>query len=108
METAGDRLLRAVSALASPHRLRIVAALQADGRAYVSQLARDVGMSRPLLHLHLRKLEEAGLVRGRLEVSPEGRALNFFEVVPFELSLTPSTVADAARSLSVPFGKSET
>jgi predicted ArsR family transcriptional regulator len=44
--------------------LRIVAALTKDGRNYVSQLARELGISRPLLHLHLQKLEEAGaLVR---------------------------------------------
>ena len=56
-----------LAALANPHRLRIVAALTADGRNYVSQLAREVGISRPLLHLHLQKLEEAGLVTSKLE-----------------------------------------
>jgi len=53
---SGDRLLATLAALANPHRLRIVAALSANGRNYVSRLAREVGISRPLLHLHLHKL----------------------------------------------------
>ncbi|HEX4534735.1 MAG TPA: helix-turn-helix domain-containing protein, partial [Rhizomicrobium sp.] len=60
MASSGDQLLAILAALANPHRLRIVAALKTDGRNYVSQLAREVGISRPLLHLHLQKLQEAG------------------------------------------------
>ena len=96
----GDRLLRMLSALANPHRLQVVAALKVGGRAYVSQLARDLGISRPLLHLHLRKLEEAGLVTSELELSSEGKALNYFQVVPFEIALTPVAIAEAALSLT--------
>jgi len=51
-----------LAALANPHRMRIIGLLASDGRNYVSQLAREVGISRPLLHLHLTKLEDAGLV----------------------------------------------
>lgn len=98
----GDQLLASLAALDNPHRLRIVAALQEGGRNYVSQLARELGISRPLLHLHLQKLEDAGLVRSRMELSADGKALNFFEVKPFELSLTPEAVAAAVRSLTNP------
>jgi DNA-binding transcriptional ArsR family regulator len=97
----GDQLLAMLAALANPQRLRIVAALTANGRNYVSQLAREVGMSRPLLHLHLQKLQEAGLVASKLELSSDGKALNYFEVVDFNLALTPSTVVKAVRSLTV-------
>lgn len=97
---AGDRLLTQLNALASPHRLRIVATLIISGRQYVSQLARDVGMSRPLLHLHLQKLEEAGLVTSKLELSDDGKALNYFEVTDFEIKLTPAAVTHAVKSLS--------
>lgn len=100
MTCSGDRLLETLSALANPHRLRIVATLSTMGRTYVSQLAREIGISRPLLHLHLRKLEEAGLVTSRLEVSPDGKALNFFEVAPFAIELTPTAIAEAAPSLT--------
>ncbi|MDO9472063.1 MAG: winged helix-turn-helix domain-containing protein [Caulobacter sp.] len=97
---SGDRLLAMLAALASPHRLRIIAALQAGGRNYISQLARELGISRPLLHLHLQKLEEAGLVTSRLELSADGKALNYFEVSDFALSLTPTAIAVATRSLT--------
>jgi predicted transcriptional regulator len=95
----GDQLLVALAALANPHRMRVVAAL-AGGRNYVSQLAREIGISRPLLHLHLQKLEEAGLVTSKLELSQDGKALNYFEVTAFALHLTPATVADAAKTLT--------
>jgi DNA-binding transcriptional ArsR family regulator len=98
----GDRLLAVLGALANPHRLRIVAALTANGRNYVSQLAREVGISRPLLHLHLQKLEEAGLVTSKLELSSDGKALNFIEVADFNFGLTPSAIVDAAKSLTTP------
>ncbi len=95
----GDQLLATLAALASPHRMRVVAALARGGRNYVSQLAREIGISRPLLHLHLQKLEDAGLVTSKLELSQDGKALNYFEVAEFALCLTPETVADAAQTL---------
>jgi DNA-binding transcriptional ArsR family regulator len=98
----GDQLLAVLAALANPHRLRIIATLTAGGRNYVSALAREIGISRPLLHLHLQKLEEAGLVTSRLELSGDGKALNFFEVNPFSFELAPGAIADAAKSLSTP------
>jgi DNA-binding transcriptional ArsR family regulator len=96
----GDQLLAMLAALASPHRLRIIAALQAGGRNYISQLARELGVSRPLLHLHLAKLEEAGLVTSQLELSANGKALNYFEVADFAFALTPAAIAEASRSLT--------
>ena len=96
----GDKLLAQVAALANPHRLRIIAALQANGRNYVSQLARELQIGRPLLHLHLQKLEEAGLVKSQLELSNDGKALNYFDVTDFGLRLDPAAIAEAAKSLS--------
>jgi predicted transcriptional regulator len=96
----GDHLLAVLSALANPHRLRVIAALATDGRNYVSQLAREIGISRPLLHLHLQKLEEAGLVTSRLELSSDGKALNYYEVSDFAFLLTPAAIAAAAQSLT--------
>ena len=95
---SGDEVLEALSALANPNRMRIIAAL-AEGRNYVSQLAREVGLSRPLLYMHLKKLEEAGLVSGSLELSEDGKAMKFFEVEEFEITLTPGLIAAAAATL---------
>ncbi len=91
-EWSGDELLRVMSALANPHRLQIVARL-ARGRHFVSGLAREIGMSRPLLHMHLQRLEAAGLVEGTLELSEDGRAMKYFAVVSFALTLTPERIA---------------
>jgi DNA-binding transcriptional ArsR family regulator len=106
---SGDELLRVLSALANPHRLRIIGTL-ASGRNYVSQLAREMGMSRPLLHMHLRRLEAAGLVSGTLVLSEEdGKAMRYFEVIPFTLNLTPERIAEAAQTLAEePDGNPET
>ena len=95
---SGDELLLKLSALASPHRLRIVAELK-RGRNYVSQLARVVGLSRPLLQMHLSKLEAAGLVSSRLELSEDGKAMKFYELAPFTLTLTPEAILDAVATL---------
>jgi predicted transcriptional regulator len=95
----GDALLRVLATLANPHRLRVVAAL-AEERNYVSALARDLGISRPLLQVHLRKLEAAGLISASVEVSADGKAMKFYEVAPFAVELTPETIAIAARTLT--------
>jgi predicted transcriptional regulator len=99
-EYSGDQLLAILVALANPHRLRIIEALQSGGRNYVSQLAREIGISRPLLHLHLQKLEGAGLVTSQLELSEDGKALNYFEVNSFNFLLTPMAITAAVKSLS--------
>ena len=96
----GDDLLAMLAALANPHRLRIIAALANGSRAYVSQLAREIGISRPLLHLHLQKLEAAGLVSSQLELSRDGKALNYFEATDFALTLTPAVIARGASTLT--------
>jgi predicted transcriptional regulator len=94
----GDELLQVLATLANPHRMRVVAAL-AQERNYVSRLARELGISRALLQVHLRKLEAAGLVSATIEVSQDGKAMKFYEVAPFAVQLTPETIMVAARSL---------
>jgi predicted transcriptional regulator len=95
----GDSLLRLLATLANPHRLRVVAALTQE-RNDVSRLARELGISRALLQVHLRKLEAAGLVSAAIEVSEDGKAMKFYEATPFAVHLTPRTIMVAARSLS--------
>jgi predicted transcriptional regulator len=87
-----------LAALSNAHRIRIVATL-ARGSVHVSQLAREIGLSRPLVHMHLQRLEAAGLVTGRLEISPDGKALRFYDVAPFAVQLTPDTIGAAAETL---------
>jgi DNA-binding transcriptional ArsR family regulator len=95
----GDDLVVMLAALANPLRLRIVAKL-AGGRDYVSHLAREIGVSRPLLHLHLQRLEAAGLIAGSLELSEDGKAMKFYEVTDFDLHLTAPALAEAVKTLT--------
>jgi hypothetical protein len=39
-------------------------------------------------------------VAGRHEVSPEGKALRYFEVTTFREELTPERIAEAVKSLT--------
>jgi predicted transcriptional regulator len=93
--TESDRLLLQIQALAHPARLWIVAYLADGRRAYVSQLAREAGISRPLMKMHLRKLEIAGLVGSSIDTAKSGKAANFYETAPFVLALDPQSIARA-------------
>jgi DNA-binding transcriptional ArsR family regulator len=97
-QLTGNQLLQVLATLASPHRLRVLAAL-ADERNYVSRLARDLGISRALLQVHLRKLEAAGLVSADMEISEDGKAMKFYQVRPFALNLSPEVIRVAAQTL---------
>jgi DNA-binding transcriptional ArsR family regulator len=100
LHPTGDELVEMLAALSNPLRLRIIATL-AGGRDYVSHLAREIGVSRPLLHMHLQRLEAVGLIAGSLELSDDGKAMKYYEVTDFALQLTPKTLADAARTLTI-------
>jgi DNA-binding transcriptional ArsR family regulator len=102
-----EELLALLAAIGHPFRLRVIAEL-AGGRVHVSELARRLGMSRPLLYMHLDKLEKAGLVTGHLELSDDGKALKYFELVPFELRVTPETVVSALAADGGPGGDTMT
>ena len=95
----GDELVAMLAAMANPTRLRIVAEL-AGGRDYVSHLARKIGISRPLLHMHLQRLEEVGLIVGSLELSDDGKAMKYFELTDFDIHLTAPVLVLAAITLT--------
>ena len=54
--TTEAEILAVLTALENPQRLRAVAALL-TGRLLVSELARRLGICRPLLYMHLDRLE---------------------------------------------------
>jgi ArsR family transcriptional regulator len=98
-KATGDQFLHRLSALANPQRLRILAALSRR-QAYVSELARELNISRPLLHMHLQRLESAGLIVGRHEVSAEGKALRYYTVADFQDELSPRRISEAVKTLT--------
>lgn len=91
-----EELIAELTAVAHPLRMRVIAELS-GGRVHVSELARRLGMSRPLLYMHLDKLEKAGLVTGHLELSDDGKAMKYFELAPFDLHVTAEVVVEALR-----------
>ena len=86
-----DELLALLGAIGHPQRLRVIAELT-GGRVHVSELARRLGLSRPLLYLHLERLERAGLVKGELELAESGRAMKYYELIDFDVRITPDVV----------------
>jgi predicted transcriptional regulator len=86
-----DELLALLGAIGHPQRLRVIAELT-GGRVHVSELARRLGLSRPLLYLHLERLERAGLVKGELELAESGRAMKYYELLDFDVRITPDVV----------------
>lgn len=96
-EESAVRLAERLAAIASPQRMRIIAELHAQP-LHVSELARRVEMSRALLYMHLRKLEDADFVASHLELGDDGKAVNIFESVPFSISINPDVIAAAVKS----------
>ncbi|WP_078381098.1 ArsR/SmtB family transcription factor [Sutcliffiella halmapala] len=96
----GDELLKLLEALSNPYRFKIIAALNEE-KQYVSQLARELGISRPLLYLHLHKLEAAGLIKGHHEISKTGKAMKFFELLPFSIPLDQNLISHAAATVTL-------
>jgi DNA-binding transcriptional ArsR family regulator len=83
--------------VANPLRLRVIAELS-GGRVHVSELARRLGISRPLLYMHLNRLQEAGIVTGNLELSEDGKAMKYFQLAPFELRLNADVIIAALQA----------
>ena len=66
-----------------------------QGRRYVSELARDAGLSRPLLYMHLQRLEAAGLVVGSFQARLMAWLAKCFAAAPSDFRLSLKQVAAA-------------
>ena len=95
----GDELLIFLEALSNPHRLRIIHGLS-SGKQYVSQLARELGISRPLLYLHLKKLEEANIVSSDMELLDSGKAAKYYTLNSFNLLLNEQLISQLISTLT--------
>jgi DNA-binding transcriptional ArsR family regulator len=94
MRGSEPELLVLLTAMGHPQRLRIIAELT-TGRVRVSALARRLGLSRPLLHLHIDRLRTVGLVSSHTERSDDGTTRHYVQLAPFELNLTAAAVRAA-------------
>ncbi len=87
--------------LSHPMRIKIIGIL-AKERQYVSELARMINISRPLLYMHLKKLEAAGIITGRHEISPSGKAIKYFELKSFDIHITPKLMMELSQAIPNP------
>lgn len=86
-----------LNALGNEHSLTIMAVL-AGGECYVSELAKIVGISRPLLYLHLKKLENAGLVESEIRHFEEPPyTKKFYKAKNFELVLSLNRIKEIVK-----------
>lgn len=87
-------------ALSHPARIKIIGIL-AEGRQYVSELARLVNISRPLLYMHLKKLETARLVTSAMEISESGKAMKYYALEDFELQVTKELLNELSQNIII-------
>lgn len=87
-------------ALSHPMRIKIIGILS-HNRRYVSELAKLVNMSRPLLYMHLKKLEDAALVEGTYEISGSGKTMKYYQLKTFDIRLTPDILAKISESIAI-------
>jgi DNA-binding transcriptional ArsR family regulator len=74
-------LIEKLSALGHEYRLK----------KYLSEIAREVGISRALAKVHLNKLYKAGLVETRtVLMEDEARALRYYKLKDFHIEISPS------------------
>jgi len=84
-----EELVEKLSALGHIYRLKILTVLTEEEK-YLSEIAKEVGISRALANVHLKKLREAGLVKTRvLLLEDKARALRYYELNDFHIELSP-------------------
>ena len=91
-----DEIIELCGTLSNRHRLRIIAALseKKEKKKYISELARELEISRPLLYLHLQKLERRGIVKGKTELGKGSRTRRYYELCDFELCLNGKKIRE--------------
>ncbi len=93
-------LARMLDGLAHELRLRIIALLYRRGEMYLSEIASELGISRALAKIHLKKLESAGIVESRVMLEPgKAQAKRYYRLRwRGTLTLSPEDVARIALS----------
>jgi predicted transcriptional regulator len=92
-----DSLVLILDALGNGHSLKIMSIL-AGGECFVSELAKMVEISRPLLYLHLKKLENAGLVESEIRHFEEPPyTKKFYKAKNFELKLSLNSIKEIVK-----------
>jgi len=96
------KLVKTLKALANPTRLRMIASLTEEPK-HAYALAKEMGLSYPLTHLHLKGLRKLGLIE---EITPETKTegrppSKTYSPTEFELVLNPSKVMETVKEAKV-------
>lgn len=74
-------------AISHPVRLKLLCLLSERER-YVYELSKDLSLSRQVIQLHLKRLENAGFVESDLRLeADDNRAKKFFKLKEFNVNL---------------------
>lgn len=93
--------IKVFDALSNPIRVKIIGVLALQGRQYISELARIVNISRPLLYLHLKKLEEARLVSSTMEISESGKATKYIMLERINIGVTQELLENLSQQIVI-------
>ncbi|NPE31699.1 winged helix-turn-helix transcriptional regulator [Methanococcoides sp. SA1] len=87
MERTMQQVVSIGEAISHPLRLKLLCMLS-EREWYVYELAKELGVSRQVLYLHLKRLEKAGFVESDLRLEDDDmRAKKFFKLKEFNVSL---------------------
>ena len=87
MDVTVKKLVDICEALSHPLRIKILKMLLERDR-YIYELAKELGVSRQLIYLHIRKLEKAGLVEGDLKFERgDPRVKKFYRAKKFKITI---------------------
>ena len=94
-----EALAKILTILGNETRLKVIAALQ-DGKMFIQELSQSLGVSYPLLHLHLKNLESNGIVKSEYSVGTDKTrryVKRYFELVDFRIEVSPELIAKIAN-----------
>lgn len=87
-------LVKTMKALANPIRLRIIALLEKEPK-HAYALAKELGVSYPLAHLHMKGLKKMGLIEEIEHEEREGRpSVKTYAPTDFEIVLSSKMIHD--------------
>lgn len=86
-------LLEVLKVLANPTRLKIIALLSRKPM-YISEIARELRIPYPLIHLYLTKLEEVGIIESKYEFikSEKPHVRRYCKLKDFKIIISPEII----------------
>ena len=89
-----------LQALSHPIRMKIVLLLVKERKdMYLNEIANNLGINRALAKIHLKKLEQAGIVKSWVVlVEGEARALRYYKLLDFDIHINPELLEKEANT----------